>query len=230
MASSSRFSGISPTATIILVLLVAGGTASSESPTPFAATATMSSSSIELAEPEISPQPCSDLAPPASPSRPTWTGGASISECGELQTDFGWSLSALGAGLRQGAFSSSARYGLTPRLELRWSIPAHVVQYGGGQSRIIGISDENASFQYQFHEQGKRMPALAFSYGIKIPAANPRKGFGSGFSDHQFVVFVSRDIKKLHLDWNGVGIVAGGPAGYSNAGQFGLAISMPLSR
>jgi hypothetical protein len=165
----------------------------------------------------------------ASPSRPTWTGGASTSDQGELQTDFGLQWQSMGMGVGQMVLPSSVRYGVTSRLELRWGLPAHMTQSGGGTAPLEGVSDQNLSALYRFHEQGSRMPALAFDYGVKIPSANPAKGFGTGYTDHQLVFVASRDLGRAHLDFNLVGTVAGEPYGHDGAAQCGLALSLAVT-
>jgi hypothetical protein len=165
----------------------------------------------------------------ASPSRPTWTGGASTSDQGELQTDFGWQWQSMGMGIGQMVLPSSVRYGVTSRLELRWGLPAHMIESGGRMAPLKGISDQYLSALFRFHEQGRWMPALAFDYGIKIPSANPAKGFGTGYIDHQLVFVASRDVGRAHFDFNVVGTVAGAPYGNDGAAQYGLALSLPLS-
>jgi len=70
---------------------------------------------------------------------------------------------------------------------------------------------------------------MALSYGAKIPTANPAKGFGSGLTDHQVVLLVSRDLGKSHLDFNMVGLIAGTPHGHDGAAQFGMALSRPVT-
>ena len=166
----------------------------------------------------------------ASPSRPTWTGGASTSDRGEVESDFGWQWQSMGMAVQQWILPSSVRYGLTSKVELRWGLPAHMVQHGGGTAPLTGISDQSLSALYRFREQGKWLPALALNYGIKIPIANPAKGFGSGYADHQLVFIASRDIGRVHLDFNTVGTIAGSPDGHDGAAQYGLALSLPVSR
>lgn len=165
----------------------------------------------------------------ASPSRPTWTGGASTSDQGELQTDFGWQWQAMGMGVGQMALPSSVRYGVTSRLELRWGLPTHMTESGEGTAPLKGISDQYLSALYRFHEQGTWMPALAFDYGIKIPSANPAKGFGTGYTDNQLVFVASRDVGRAHFDFNVVGTVAGAPYGHEGAAQYGLALSLAVT-
>ena len=94
---------------------------------------------------------------------------------------------------------------------------------------LKGISDQGLSALYRVHEQGPWMPALAFSYAIKIPTANPSKGFGTGYTDHQLIFIASRDLGRVHVDFNAVGTIAGGPDGHDGATQFGLALSLPVT-
>ncbi len=71
---------------------------------------------------------------------------------------------------------------------------------------------------------------MALLYTGKVPTANPAKGLGSGFADHQFVWIASRDLGKNHFDFNTVGTLAGGKAGFDGAAQFGLALTRPVTR
>jgi hypothetical protein len=103
------------------------------------------------------------------------------------------------------------------------------MQSGGGTAALEGIGDQWANARYRFLEQGHWMPAMALLYGIKVPTANPNKGFGSGSSDRQYIFIASRDLGKTHLDFNTVGTVTGGPHGTDGAAQFGLALTQPLS-
>lgn len=71
---------------------------------------------------------------------------------------------------------------------------------------------------------------MAFIYGAKIPVANPDKGFGTGFADHQFILIASRDLGRNHLDFNTVGTVVGEAHGHDGSAQFGLALTRPATR
>jgi hypothetical protein len=136
----------------------------------------------------------------------------------------------MGGGVRQSMLAVSIRYGVTPRMDVRWGLPAHMKQGGGGTQGLEGVSDQWLSTTYRFIEQGPKMPAMAFSYGFKIPTANPAKGFGTGYVDHQFVLVASRDVRRVHFDFNAVGTLAGGPGGHDGATQFGLALSLPVTK
>jgi len=173
--------------------------------------------------------PCALAEVTANPTRPAWDYAASTTQCGVAEIDSGWLEQPMGGGVRQQMLTSSVRYGLTPKLDLRWASTNHIAQSGGGVGPLEGIGDQWANARYRFVEQGRRMPAMALLYGIKTPTANPAKGFGSGFSDQQYIFIASRDLGKNHLDFNAVGTVTGGPHGRDGAAQFGLALTRPLT-
>jgi hypothetical protein len=179
---------------------------------------------------DLAPGPCGGTEVVSQPSRPNWSSGAATTECGVLESDAGWLWQPVGGGVTQSILPTSVRYGLTPRMDLRWGLPAHITQHGGGTTALEGVSDQWLSTTYRFAEQGPRVPALAFSYGLKIPTANPQKGFGTGYVDHQLTLIASRDVGKAHFDFNTVGTLAGGAGAYDGAAQFGLALSVPVTK
>jgi hypothetical protein len=136
----------------------------------------------------------------------------------------------MGAGVSQTMTMSGMRYGLTPKLDLRWGTTNHIAQSGGGTAPLEGIGDQWLMARYRFLEQSARAPALAFLYGYKVPLANPAKGFGSGFADHQFVFIASRDFGKNHFDFNTVGTLVGESNGHDGSAQFGLALTRAVTQ
>jgi hypothetical protein len=171
----------------------------------------------------------------ANPARPAWDWTASTTQCGIAEIDSGWmdqtmGPGAMGAGVRQEMFTSSMRYGLTPKLDLRWLLTSHIAQSGGDTASLGGIGDQWINARYRFVEQGRWVPALAFDYAVKIPTANPAKGFGSGFADQQYILIASRDLGKNHFDFNAVGTLAGEAHGHDGAAQFGLALTRPVTK
>jgi hypothetical protein len=179
---------------------------------------------------EESGDPCALPDVTSNPMRPNWSNGAATTQCGVIESDYGFLWQGMGAGVNQSIFPVSIRYGLTSKLELRWGLPTHMSQSGGGTRALQGGTDQWIGGLYRFQEQGARIPALALSYNLKIPTANPAKGFGSGYADHQLTFIASRDLKKLHFDFNTVGTLAGGRGGYDGAAQFGLALSVPVMK
>jgi hypothetical protein len=139
-------------------------------------------------------------------------------------------LQRMGGGVQQRLLVSSVRFGLTPRLDLRWGETNHIAQSGGETEPMEGIGDESLSVTYRFHEQGHWAPAMALSYGMNLPVANPDKGFGSGFVGHQFLFNASRDVGNIHLDFNAVGTLVADEDGRDGAAQFGLALTRPVTK
>ncbi len=175
------------------------------------------------------PDPCALLTTAANATRPAWDYAASSTQCGVLESDSGFLAQPVGGGVEQNAMVSSLRYGLTPRLDLRWAITNHIWQSGGGTASVEGTGDQWLGLRYRFVEQGRIVPAMAFLYTGKIPAANPAKGLGSGFVDHQILFIASRDIGKDHFDFNCVGTLIGEKQGHEGAAQFGLALTRPVT-
>ncbi len=187
------------------------------------------SAMLVQARPEPAPDPCTQKEVVANATRPAWDYAAATTQCGILETDYGFLRQPLGAGVAQRALATSVRYGLTPRLDLRWAIANHIWQGGGGTRSLEGAGDQWLGARYRFHEQGRFAPAMAFLYTSKLPLANPAKGLGTGYVDHQFVFIASRDLGKNHFDFNTVGTLAGNSRGHDGAAQFGLALTRPIT-
>src|SRR4051812_41292376 len=68
---------------------------------------------------------------------------------------------------------TTAKYGLTPRLELRWGLPGRVFQGGSGTKHLAGTTDQWLGALYHFRDQGRSIPDVALDYGIKVPTGNP---------------------------------------------------------
>jgi hypothetical protein len=185
---------------------------------------------VTLAAPAESDAPCSLAETTANPTRPAWDYAASTTQCGIMETDYGFLDQFMGAGVGQKMVVTSLRYGLTPKFDLRWALTSHIVQSGDGTPSLEGVGDQWLNARYRFHEQSRITPAMAFLYGIKIPTANPAKGFGSGFVDHQGLFIASRDLGHYHLDFNVVGTVVRQKQGHDGAVQFGLAVTRPVTR
>jgi hypothetical protein len=173
--------------------------------------------------------PCLHVPAVSNPTRPNWDGGASTTQCGILEVDFGWMRQPMGGGVHQWSLMSSVRFGITPKLDLRWALESHVSQGGGASAPQSGVGDQWANLTYRFHEQSPRMPAMAFSYGAEIPTASPSI-FGNGITDHQFVLIASRDIRKIHLDFDTVGELSRDAGQQGGAIDFGMMMTRQLNK
>jgi hypothetical protein len=208
--------------------LSAWGSAGASTSTPEAADP--SAAAVTLAKPEVSSDPCFIPQVTSNPTRPNWDTAASTTQCGVVEVDTGYVNQPMGGGVTQTMVQSSVRYGLTPKLDLRWGTTNHMTQSGGGTPSLQGIGDQWLMARYRFLEQSPKLPALAFLYGFKAPTANPAKGFGSGFADNQFVFIASRDFGKNHFDFNTVGTVVGEKNGHDGSTQFGLALTRTVTQ
>ena len=182
------------------------------------------------AEPSAAPDPCLAETVAANPTRPNWDTSAGTTQCGILESDYGFQVQPMGGGIHQSMEVTSLRYGLTPKLDLRWGLTNHINQSGGGTPSLEGVGDHWLGARYRFQEQGRFTPAMALLYNIKVPMANPAKGFGSGFVDHQMIFIASRDLGHYHLDFNAAGTVVGERQGHDGAAQFGLAVTRPVTK
>lgn len=160
---------------------------------------------------------------------PTWDTPASTTQCGALETDNLAIAQSVDGGFAQHMLVSTSRYGVTSRLEIRWGLPGHIRQSGPGAPAVAGTTDQWLGVCYRFHNQGPRLPDFAFDYALKLPTANPAKGLGTGYADHQFTFIASRDLGRSHLDFNAVGSVTGSPSGRDAEPAFGMALTRTLS-
>jgi hypothetical protein len=213
----------------VTFLMTAAGTCNFAAADAATTTGEAASAAVTLASGTEPADPCSLADVTASPTRPNWDTSASTTQCGVIEVDGGWLQQTVGAGVKQTMLMSSMRYGLTPKLDLRWGVTNHMTQSGGGAAPLVGTGDQWLMARYRFLEQRPRVPALAFLYGYKAPTANPAKGFGSGFADHQFVFIASRDFGRNHFDFNTVGTVVGGAKGQDGSAQFGLALTRTVT-
>ena len=159
----------------------------------------------------------------------TWDSQAATTQCGALEIDELGIQQSLTGGLNQRLLVLTAKYGLTPNVELRWGAPGRMMQSGGGSSRLVGTTDQWLGVCYRFQDQDRRLPALALDYAIKIPSANPAKDFGTGYADHQLTLIASHDVGRNHYDLNIAGTIAGSPDGQDGAAQFGLALTRTIT-
>ncbi len=164
----------------------------------------------------------------ADGNRPTFTFPATTTQCGMFEADFGWTTQAMGGGVQQNYAPVSLRYGVTPRLDLRWGAVNHIWQ--SGNPALQGAGDTYLGARYEFVAQSHSVPALALFYQVKIPTANPAKGLGTGYTDNLFTLLASKDLGKYHIDFNLDGTLAGAVHGVNPAVQGDLALTRALTK
>ena len=156
---------------------------------------------------------------------PTWNIQAVPVQCGALETDNLALLQPMGQGLVQWTLFTTAKYGLSPRMQLRWGPPGRISQHARGTRPVIGTTDQAIGVLYHFRDQAGWVPDLSLDYGFKIPTANPSKAFGSGYADHVLTFIASRDAGPYHMDFNFAGTLAGGHDNFDGAAQSGVGVS-----
>jgi hypothetical protein len=140
----------------------------------------------------------------ATPTRPNFSVSTDTTKCGVVEADYGFGREWSEAGASSSAFSSSIRFGITPKLDFRWGSDNRDSATVNGAT-VTGVGDNWLGARYRFNDQTKSLPAFAFSYTAKLPTASPSKGFGTGYADHAFAVLASKDLGKNRFDFNVVG-------------------------
>jgi len=172
---------------------------------------------------------CTNAETDAKPTRPNVTFSTDTTQCGVVEADYGWSAQWPTPGTRQNYFSGSLRFGVTPKLDLRWG-GDNFITSSNGTAGVEGVGDNWFGARYRFHEQSARIPSLGISYNVKVPTASLAKGLGSGYVDHAFTLLASKDLGKFHLDSNLVGTLAGAANGFQSTGLVSLACWRPLTK
>src|SRR5262249_19767353 len=86
--------------------------------------------------------------------------------------------------------------------------------------------------RYRFLKQTKFRPSLGFYYVAKIPTADASQGLGSGLWDHLLYFLVSKDIKKIHFDFNLIEVFVSRPSasGFEHETGFDVTNWLPVTK
>ena len=165
------------------------------------------------------------------PSRPTVSNGADTTQCGVVESEFGFERQWPGGGAHRDDLSGGLRLGLTPKVDFHWASGDYWNIVDGGGARI-GFGDTWLGLKYHFLAQRRHRPSLGIFYQAKVPSANESGGFGTGQVDHAIAFLVSRDIRPFHFDFNVIPLLAGRPgaAGVDHNTGFALSFSVPVTR
>jgi hypothetical protein len=162
----------------------------------------------------------------ANPNRPTVADPADVTQYGVLELEYGWDRLWPAAGVDQMSLGGLVKFGLLCDIELRWNTTEYTSQKdANGTHRTFG--DNWLGPQIRFYKQTKRVPAMAVSYAVKIPSASTEAGLGSGVVDHAFTFLASKDVRKIHFDFNASEFLIGrsGANGFDKEQQLNLAFS-----
>jgi hypothetical protein len=164
------------------------------------------------------------------PSRPTVTAATDTTQCGVVELEYGLERQWPGGGANRDDLTGGLRFGLTPKLDLHWS-SGDFVHLMNGDGNRTGYGDNWLGLKYRFLGQTKRRPSLGVFYQAKVPSASVALGLGSGQVDHSIAFLASKDVRKLHFDFNVIQLLAGRQTatGFDHNTGFALATWLPLT-
>jgi hypothetical protein len=163
----------------------------------------------------------------ANPNRPTVANPADITQYGVLELEYGWDGVWPVERVTQTSGSGLLKFAFLCDVEARWYTTSFLSQTdASGTHRTFG--DNWLGPQVRVYKQTKRVPSLAFNYAVKIPSASTEAGLGSGAVDHVFTFLASKDVAKIHFDFNASQFWIGGANGFDRNQQYNLAFSRAI--
>jgi hypothetical protein len=158
------------------------------------------------------------------PSRPTVTSATETTQCGVAELEYGLERQWPGNAAKRDDLAGGLRFGLLPNLDFHWSSTdfLHVMDASADRN---GFGDTWLGLKYRLLGQTKLRPSFGFFYQVKIPSASVLEGLGSGEFDHSFSFLVSKDVRRIHFDFNAIPLLAGRPGASGFDHDTGLALS-----
>jgi Putative MetA-pathway of phenol degradation len=165
------------------------------------------------------------------PSRPTVTNATDTTQCGVAELEYGLERQWPGGGANRDDLTGGLRFGLTHDLDFHWSSSAFIHLMDGAGDRT-GYGDNWLGLKYRFLRQTKHRPSMGLLYEAKIPSASFVLGLGSGRVDHAITYLASKDVHRLHFDFNLIELIAGQPtaSGFDHNTGFALASWLTVTR
>lgn len=144
------------------------------------------------------------------PSRPTVSNATDTTQCGAVELEYGWERQWVSTGTHQSDLSGGLRVGLTPSLDFHWSSTDFLSMVSPGAAHS-GFGDSWLGLKYRLSRQYKHVPSFGMFYQAKVPSADDKNGMGTGQVDHAISFLASKDIGRVHLDFNVIEVLAGRP-------------------
>jgi hypothetical protein len=176
-------------------------------------------------------EPCAGATVASVTSRPTVANATDTTQCGVVELEYGLERQWPGGGARRDDLSGGLRMGLTHNLDFHWYSSAFIHLMDGSGTRT-GYGDNWLGLKYRLSRQTKHRPSFGVFYQAKVPSANVALGLGSGRVDHAFSFLTSKDLHRLHLDFNVMELMAGHPgaSGFDHDTGFALSNWVTLTR
>src|ERR1700693_189717 len=153
---------------------------------------------------------CTSSSVISVPSRPTVTSATDTTQCGVVELEYGLERQWPGGGANRDDLSGGLRLGLTHNLDFHWS-SSDFLHIMDGDGNRTGFGDTWLGLRYRFLGQTKHRPSLGLFYTAKVPSASTLLGLGSGQVDHSISFLASKDLHRLHFDFNLIELLAGRP-------------------
>jgi len=164
------------------------------------------------------------------PSRPTVTSATDTTQCGVVEIEYGLERQWPGGGANRDDLSGGLRFGVTPNLDLHWSSSAflHVMDDSGNRT---GFGDTWIGLRYRFLKQTKLRPSMGVLYSAKVGSARLGLG-GTDRVDHAIAFLASKDVHRVHFDFNLIPQWAGraGASGFDYNTGLALSSAIPVTR
>lgn len=145
---------------------------------------------------------------------------------GDLELELGYSYNRPRQGGKERKWPLfSATVGILNKLEAGLNIQrAH--DDLRGEPPLDGFEDLNLSIKYLLLAERTSLPALAFSFGLKIPTASRSKGLTTGRVDQNLLLLATKNLQSLAVDLNLGYSVVDSPPGekLKNRVLYGLAL------
>lgn len=165
------------------------------------------------------------------PSRPTVTSATETTQCGVAELEYGLERQWPGSGTHRDDLAGGLRFGILPNLDFHWSSAAflHVMDSDGDRT---GFGDTWLGVKYRVLNQTRLRPSLSFFYQAKVPSASVVEGLGSGRVDHSFSFLASKELHRIHFDFNVIQLLAGKEtgSGFDHDTGFALSSAFPLNK
>jgi hypothetical protein len=154
--------------------------------------------------------PCRSTLVSSVPSRPTVSNATDTTQCGVAEMEYGVERQWQGAGAGHSDFAGGLRFGITPRLDFHWASADFMSITDSGGNRQ-GFGDTWLGLKYKISPQRKYVPSFGVFYSAKVPSASDRNGMGTGQVDHSLSFLASKDVRRVHFDFNVIELLAGRP-------------------
>jgi hypothetical protein len=148
-----------------------------------------------------------------------------------VELEYGLERQWPGDGAHRDDLAGGLRLGVLPNLDFHWSSAAFLHVLDGDGDRT-GFGDTWLGAKYHLTNESKLRPSFGFFYQIKVPSASVVEGLGSGRVDHSFSFLASKEVHRIHFDFNVIQLLAGKETGSGLDRDTGFALSsaFPLDK